>query len=157
MRPDENELAHQVVCKAKIYSRDAITVTHVGTSEFLRGQLAAFYLLHLQTVVQDYITFCDALNVPLLKKQVDRINEPMLDRLFGCHVALAKDLLLRQEDLTDILPHDQRRERAQHMLQFTLDTITQFARQAESLWVRGPIDLLDGTTVRPWIKTKKEA
>jgi hypothetical protein len=154
---DENQLAHQVVCKARFYQRKPITIKHAGTSEELRAKLRPEYLAHLHIILDDFTIYCQATENPALKNEIERIHETQRQHLHGCHVALAKDLLLRKEDLEDILPNTESHDRAKHMLRFTLETIEQLATEQESLWVRGAIDTLTSGLIYPWSEPKKAA
>lgn len=149
-----DKLRHRASILVQTHGREDEKAIYSGTTDELREQLRPIYLAHLHLLVKDLRTLCGKPN-----KWVEDRSQKLLEMRLEYkgnnfqtdHVAFAKDLRQFSEFLPDLLPSNNNWFRAQRLMEHIIATAKSMATSEESLWVRGSIDLLDGTTVHPWV------
>jgi len=134
--------------------RPAITIAVSGTAEQVREKCRREFEAHIRFIAA---MFCE------LPASTDAMAEAraamwaIAKNERADHVALAREL--ERVDVYTLIPLYPAPEyqRAMELKVLWVNTLDQLANGMQSLWVRGPIEMLDGSIVKPWLTLEKAA
>ncbi|MCF8460445.1 MAG: hypothetical protein K9G46_06955 [Flavobacteriales bacterium] len=131
--------------------RSEIRENFTGNRDELRHQLRKEYRTHADLLVLMFLDYSDANKSSIAREEMQKLEDIMQLHLATDHVRYSRDLLT--VDFTRMLKPG---AEAYGFSVFMANSLEFIANGEKSLWVRGEIELIDGTIVEPWKLSKDE-
>jgi len=134
--------------------RQPLTIAVSGTAEQVREKCRREFGAHIRFIAA---MFCElpASSVEMIAARAAMWAIAKDER--ADHVTLAREL--ERVNVTALIPHYPAADYQQgyELKVLWANTLDQLANGPQSLWVRGPIEMLDGSIVKPWLTVEKAA